>query len=742
MTVPDLEQLDSLPTFSAMELESLGGARRNLRSSSSRGASTSRIAQARDQDQDRSNSGAPVRVLHPFPSGSSFEPAIMEISAAEATRLASRTSEELRQQADHSAYITRLFNRPGGLAGVPSNEHTAFIQISTRLLHVLNSFQTRSQRDALSAAAAMLDSLASVKATNEEERMHFAELFNSANSAFFSELRTVIATEATSRQQDQADFRAGMEELRTLQLDAAANTARLFDFQATALDVNQRIGEVQERAMANNELLADLIRNQDTAAASNLSPEDLPVSRSVLLLMFEELKTHITSNFRRDSPAPLNGEFPNTQLNTLTTLCHDMGVQLDKMSQMQKWANFDELMLDSVLSFGRFDRLTATRFEESQKRDQAMFGQRIDHLTINLANLEYQLEEQTSNLGDIAARYEKYLDLLPPIPQEHVPQQSDTPYLGHIHTTTTPLFKPLLARDLDRLAVEVAHVRQLTYNSMIAQMAIDESKSRLDSTSACYDASCQHAEKVQEALKLATINLNLRQGQANSPDNSDFAYTVVHDPADHDFLGREPTPPEKNEKPLMATTPPSPPYEPLISTSVPKPLSTANLVFYGPQNLYPKRQCCKSSPPPLATQPPPKTRPTYVSPSSSAYKDLQDRLKQLDSTSQTPVKQIYPINRPFPAIGSNGNRRRAWKSLLTVIKHFQFVARNDILRWCSRQSPYSRCSLNTLFDIVCSNPQAEVPETYYMAVNTLDSRGCTTFDLDIIPIEHIMMLWK
>jgi hypothetical protein len=462
---------------------------------------------------------------------------------------------------------------------------------------------------------------------------------------------------------------------------------------------------VQERAMANNELLADLIHNRGITAASNVSPEDLPVSRSVLLLMFEELKTHITSNFRRDFPAPPNGEFPNTQLNTLTTLCHDMGVQLDKMSEMYKWANFDELMFDSLLSFGRFDRLTASRFEESQKRERAMFGQQINHLTINLANLEDQLGQHTSNLSDIADRYEKYLELLQP---EQVPQQSDAPYLGHIHTTplskptttTTPLFKPLLARDLDRLAGEVAHVRQLTYNSMIAQMAIDESKSRLDSTSSCYDASCQHAEKVQEALKLATINLNLRQGQANSPDNSDFAYTVVHDPADHDFLGGEPTPPERNEKPIMASTLPSPPLAPL--TGLPKSPSTA-----------------------------------------SAYKDLHDRLQQLDSTSYTPVKQLYPINRPFHDIfGSQTKRRRASQSLLKVIKHFQSVARSDVLRWCSRQSPYSRCSLNTIFDIVCANPQAEIPETYYTAINALESRGCTTFDLDIIPFEHIIMLWK
>jgi hypothetical protein len=353
-TVPDLDRLDSLPNVSPTEHDPF--ARHNLHSSSSRGASASRTAQARDPDhspvywpmhdqgQHRSNTGAPVQVLHPFPTGSSFEPAVLEMSSAKVTQLSSRTSEEWRQQAEHLTFTSELFNCPDGLSGAPLNEHSAFMQMSTRLLCTLQTIQSRSKRDALSAAAATLDSLASVRATNEVERRNFKDLFNSANSAFFAELRMVIATEATSRQQDQVDFRAGMEELRILQLEAAANTARLFEFQETALDGNQRIGEVQEQAMANNERLADLIRNQNTAATSNLSPEDLPVSRSEFVLMFEELKTHITSHLcieelkthitshlNRNSPAPPNGECPNTQLNTLTTLCHDMGLQLEKI---------------------------------------------------------------------------------------------------------------------------------------------------------------------------------------------------------------------------------------------------------------------------------------------------------------------------------------------------------------------------------------------------------------------------
>jgi hypothetical protein len=56
-------------------------------------------------------------------------------------------------------------------------------------------------------------------------------------------------------------------------------------------------------------------------------------------------------------------------------------------------------------------------------------------------------------------------------------------------------------------------------------------------TSACYITTCLHAEKVAQLLEHATISFNLRQGQANSPDLTDFATEVVHDPTDCSFLG-------------------------------------------------------------------------------------------------------------------------------------------------------------------------------------------------------------
>jgi hypothetical protein len=263
------------------------------------------------------------------------------------------------------------------------------------------------------------------------------ELFNSANAAFFAELKTVISTEATSRHQDQVGFRAGLAELRTLQREAATNTARLFDYQETAMIVNQRIGEVQERALVNNERLADLICNRAPSTAVNPSPEDLPVSRSVLLPMFEESRTQFLSDLRRNFPflADLNGGFPNKQQDTLTTLCKDLEAQVDKMRQMRYWSIIPE---SETLALYTKDHLTISHFEAARAEDKTSSVQRINQVTNNLVDLEEQVRQNTYNLSVIADRYEKYLDLLTP---RHVPHPPDTPHLGHIQTN--PIFQPL-----------------------------------------------------------------------------------------------------------------------------------------------------------------------------------------------------------------------------------------------------------------------------------------------------------
>jgi hypothetical protein len=104
----------------------------------------------------------------------------------------------------------------------------------------------------------------------------------------------------------------------------------------------------------------------------------------------------------------------------------------------------------------------------------------------------------------------------------------------------------------------------------------------------------------------------------------------------------------------------------------------------------------------------------------------------------TPVKQPL-VNRPYPPFVTNNRRRTATKSLLEVCSLFKSVSRADIRKWCTNQPHDAKCSLNTIFDIVCANPFAEVPETYYTAISALEG---STFDWDIIPCNQLRLLVK
>jgi hypothetical protein len=90
---------------------------------------------------------------------------------------------------------------------------------------------------------------------------------------------------------------------------------------------------------------------------------------------------------------------------------------------------------------------------------------------------------------------------------------------------------------LDQLGFDVAALRQLTHDNLVAKQAVADAQATSLATSACYITTCLHAEKVERALEHATITLDLRQGQANSPDIADFATEVVQDPSDYLFLG-------------------------------------------------------------------------------------------------------------------------------------------------------------------------------------------------------------
>ena len=161
MTILADNHRESLPPLSTTELDPSEGAPHDQLRNSSRGTFISHLREVdwlhrpmpesavrMTQDQAQSDARVPVHVPLSLPTGSTLEPAIMEMTSTVESRLSSRTSEERRRQTEHSAFIGELFKVQDELPGVPQSEHAVFMQISTQLLCQLSSSQTRSRREA------------------------------------------------------------------------------------------------------------------------------------------------------------------------------------------------------------------------------------------------------------------------------------------------------------------------------------------------------------------------------------------------------------------------------------------------------------------------------------------------------------------------------------------------------------------------------------------------------------------
>ena len=74
-----------------------------------------------------------------------------------------------------------------------------------------------------------------------------------------------------------------------------------------------------------------------------------------------------------------------------------------------------------------------------------------------------------------------------------------------------------------------------------------------------------------------------------------------------------------------------------------------------------------------------------------------------------------------------------------ALSHFKSVSRSIVRKWCLKQPQNAKCSLNTIFDVICTNPHAQVPEMYYKAISTIDN---TTFDMDVLACQEILRVFK
>jgi hypothetical protein len=76
---------------------------------------------------------------------------------------------------------------------------------------------------------------------------------------------------------------------------------------------------------------------------------------------------------------------------------------------------------------------------------------------------------------------------------------------------------------------------------------------------------------------------------------------------------------------------------------------------------------------------------------------------------------------------------------LAALAQFKGVARSVVREWCQQQPEGAMCSIDTVFDLVCKNHHAEVPEEYY---NILRLMSNCAHDQDILSCSEVAGLYN
>ncbi len=93
--------------------------------------------------------------------------------------------------------------------------------------------------------------------------------------------------------------------------------------------------------------------------------------------------------------------------------------------------------------------------------------------------------------------------------------------------------------------------------------------------------------------------------------------------------------------------------------------------------------------------------------------------------------------RPGP-FGSLQEQEQCVAVMLAALAQFKHVARSVVRKWCGKQPQGTMCSLDMVFDLVCANHQAGVPDQYYETLRLVDN---TATDLDILSCSDIVRLY-
>ena len=75
---------------------------------------------------------------------------------------------------------------------------------------------------------------------------------------------------------------------------------------------------------------------------------------------------------------------------------------------------------------------------------------------------------------------------------------------------------------------------------------------------------------------------------------------------------------------------------------------------------------------------------------------------------------------------------------LAALQQFKGVARSVVRNGCNQQPQGAMCSVDTVFDLICANHHADMPEEYYETMRLMDNSAS---DLDILRCSEIAGLY-
>jgi hypothetical protein len=139
------------------------------------------------------------------------------------------------------------------------------------------------------------------------------------------------------------------------------------------------------------------------------------------------------------------------------------------------------------------------------------------------------------------------------------------------------------------------------------------------------------------------------------------------------------------------------------------------------------------SPPPPPAPPPPPPPPAPLAPPPAPRKPT--------SLPYTPlIHNLYvDMHRTYGKMPvTKLEKKQCAATMIRALLHLKSVSRSVVRTWCAKQPPGTRCSLNTVFNLVCENHHAEVPDMYYRTIRNMSNAAC---DLKLLSCHQIVSMY-